>query len=755
LQKAGFLFANNVYTLIVLSTDFQKLIKIGCIDIFKRFICGVFCNFRKGFNQQDQSCPCCACGLVGFRRFGSSPLFHIITRIMKQINYNKVRRTAFFASVMAMLAISQRAEAQNWVNGGNALLGAGTIGTTTPQNVSVITNGVARITTLGVAGPTQGFVGIGLVNPATRLEVLSDVRVRSTIVGSQLTMSANSRQIIDGSTELRISSANSLFNTFGTSGASPVSYNISYGAPGNILTTVLDNGFMGIGTISPTAKLQVRGGQISQLQGGAFGNFANGNEWIGLGLAGSAAFPIPNVYGMAVARGGYAGYFNLVSTTSVPQIDLIIGFGNEGAAADPNQRLRIRNIVTNGAAAPLTKDLMIFNPRGYVGVGSDPGAVAFAVDATPGVLPAAPGLVRGISVLTNGSFAAPASASFASIGELVSSICPTNSVVGMRGQNGQAGVNCQVNNSNAEIIWQDLTFGAPVNTTSGFESRITFNFRNNVPGPCNPANNRETMTILPNGRVGINTAPGLPVFFGVTNVPPVAGIGIDFYLDVIGGVRAEGFWAFSDQKFKSNITTIENPMDRIMKMRGTRYVFNAPSKTEGQQGYTQLGFIAQELEQVVPEAVVQGNDGIYAVNYNAITPLLVEGIKEQQNTIVALTNRVAELEKQLASQQGNATPAGGFQDQLPVNPALGNLQQNVPNPFNQQTVINYTVAQNATVAMLTIYDLNGRQIRSEQLNQRGAGQFVINANELAPGMYIYALIVDGKAADSKRMIVTE
>ncbi|MCA6361392.1 MAG: secretion protein Por, partial [Bacteroidetes bacterium] len=46
-------------------------------------------------------------------------------------------------------------------------------------------------------------------------------------------------------------------------------------------------------------------------------------------------------------------------------------------------------------------------------------------------------------------------------------------------------------------------------------------------------------------------------------------------------------------------------------------------------------------------------------------------------------------------------------------------------------------------------------IRSEQLNQRGAGQFTINANELAPGIYIYALIVDGKAADSKRMIVTE
>ena len=682
---------------------------------------------------------------------------------MKQINYNNVRRTAFFASVVAMLAISQRAEAQNWVNGGNALLGAGTIGTTNAQNVSVITNGVARISAVGVAGPTQGFVGIGLANPTVRLEVLSNMRVRSTIASSDLTFSANSRQQIDGATELRISSANSLFNTFGTSGASPVSYNISYGAPGNILTTVLDNGFMGIGTITPTSKLQVRGGQISQLQGGAFGNFANGNEWIGLGLAGSAAFPIPNVYGMAVARGGYAGYFNLVSTTAVPQIDLIIGFGNEGSAADPNQRLRIRNIVTNGAATPTTKDLMIFNPRGYVGVGSDPGAVAFAVDATPGVLPAAPGLVRGISVLTNGSFAAPAAASFASIGELVSSSCPTNSVVGMRGQNGQAGVNCQVNNNMAEIVWQDLSYAGNVNATTGAESRFTFNFRNNQPGPCLAANSREVMTILANGRVGINTAA--PVTTGTFNVPSSPVGTFNFFLDVQGGVRAEGYFAFSDQRFKTNIKTIENPMERIMKMRGTTYTFNSPTNPEGTPGVQQIGFIAQELEQVVPEVVAVGNDGIYAVNYNALTPLLVEGMKEQQNnittqqeTIKTQQQRIETLEAQVAAltkASANAVPMGSFQDQLPVNPALGNLQQNVPNPFNQQTVINYTVAENAGVAMLTIYDLNGRQIRAEQLNQRGAGQFVINANELAPGIYIYALIVDGKAADSKRMIVTE
>ena len=194
-------------------------------------------------------------------------------------------------------------------------------------------------------------------------------------------------------------------------------------------------------------------------------------------------------------------------------------------------------------------------------------------------------------------------------------------------------------------------------------------------------------------------------------------------------------------------------MERVMKMRGTTYLFTGPGATEGVQ---QVGFIAQELEQVVPEAVVKGDDGIYAVNYGALTPILVEGMKVQQQQIEAQQAEIEALRAEVAAMKGTSTNnRDGVQTPLEVNPSLGMLQQNIPNPFNQQTVINFTVAENAGVATMAIYDLNGRQIRAEQLNQRGKGQYVINANELAPGMYIYTLIVDGKAADSKRMIVTE
>ena len=60
-----------------------------------------------------------------------------------------------------------------------------------------------------------------------------------------------------------------------------------------------------------------------------------------------------------------------------------------------------------------------------------------------------------------------------------------------------------------------------------------------------------------------------------------------------------------------------------------------------------LGFVAQEVEEVVPEAVTQGRDGTYLMAYDALVPLLVEAVKEQQSAIQALEKKVLELAKQL------------------------------------------------------------------------------------------------------------
>ena len=71
-----------------------------------------------------------------------------------------------------------------------------------------------------------------------------------------------------------------------------------------------------------------------------------------------------------------------------------------------------------------------------------------------------------------------------------------------------------------------------------------------------------------------------------------------------------------------------------------------------------------------------------------------------------------------------------------------------------KTTIDY-IPENAKAAKLCIYNLQGAQIKQIAIAERGEGIQAILGAELTAGMYLYALIVDGKEIDVKRMILTE
>jgi len=90
--------------------------------------------------------------------------------------------------------------------------------------------------------------------------------------------------------------------------------------------------------------------------------------------------------------------------------------------------------------------------------------------------------------------------------------------------------------------------------------------------------------------------------------------------------------AFSDERLKSNITTIPDALSKVSEMRGVHYVRNETGKDS-------TGVIAQELQKIAPELVLTAEDemGTLSVNYGNITGYLIEAIKE-------LSARVKELE---------------------------------------------------------------------------------------------------------------
>jgi len=105
-------------------------------------------------------------------------------------------------------------------------------------------------------------------------------------------------------------------------------------------------------------------------------------------------------------------------------------------------------------------------------------------------------------------------------------------------------------------------------------------------------------------------------------------------LHVAGNITATGdVTSTSDVRVKTDIKPITGALDIVNKLKGKRFnKFNKPG----------IGFIAQELEQYMPELVHTANDevGTKSVNYANMVALLVEAIKEQQVTINKLESKL-------------------------------------------------------------------------------------------------------------------
>jgi len=142
---------------------------------------------------------------------------------------------------------------------------------------------------------------------------------------------------------------------------------------------------------------------------------------------------------------------------------------------------------------------------------------------------------------------------------------------------------------------------------------------------------------------------------GISNGANGAGVrGEALGTDAYGVMGAGGSWDFiangpgqnygsiSSIRWKSNIVEIDNALEKVINMRGV--YFNWDEEHGGQHD---MGFIAEEVGKYVPEIVDYEKDGVYitGMDYAAITPVLVQAMKEQQKQIEELKAEIAELRK--------------------------------------------------------------------------------------------------------------
>jgi len=207
----------------------------------------------------------------------------------------------------------------------------------------------------------------------------------------------------------------------------------------------------------------------------------------------------------------------------------------------------------------------------------------------------------------------------------------------------------------------------------------------------------------------------------------------------------------SDRRFKKDIETIPNSLELIRKMRGTTYTLNTKDFPDRNfSGGKQYGFIAQEVAEVIPELALLNSDGYYAVNYTMLIPVLTEAIKEQDSTMIAQTEVISTLQTELSELRRTVADLKADRESQGTQGFI--LEQNAPNPFSNSTVIGYALPSGTNGAVISVYDLTGRTLRSFNLSD-GEGQITLNAGDLPEGLYIYDLQVNGRQVLERKMSV--
>lgn len=245
----------------------------------------------------------------------------------------------------------------------------------------------------------------------------------------------------------------------------------------------------------------------------------------------------------------------------------------------------------------------------------------------------------------------------------------------------------------------------------------------------------------------------------------------------VTSIGGEVMWTtFSDGRFKRNIKEDISGLDFVNQLRPVSYEVDKSainkflniSDSATQQPEVkkvlvrETGFVAQEVEAIVKKTgyvfsgveAPQNEHDHYSIRYAAFVVPLVKAVQE-------LTAKLNEHEKKSEEQQ---LEIAALKQKLGLSEEGTNgvnstmkaaLYQNNPNPFSMDTEIQMVLPEAARQASVTVYNMEGKELKNIAVNERGEVAIKISRNDLGAGIYLYALIIDGKVVDTKRLILTK
>ncbi len=165
---------------------------------------------------------------------------------------------------------------------------------------------------------------------------------------------------------------------------------------------------------------------------------------------------------------------------------------------------------------------------------------------------------------------------------------------------------------------------------AGSKTMMTLNAANSVDLSFN--NNTKFQT----------TNTGISVTGNVVGTGNISGSSVSSSGDILadGDVVA---YNSSDERLKDNIEVIKGSLDKIGEIRGVEFDWNEKSPGWARERGHDVGVVAQEVQKVIPEIVVERKNGYLGVDYKRIVPLLIESVKDLKKQVENLNEEVKEL----------------------------------------------------------------------------------------------------------------
>ena len=219
----------------------------------------------------------------------------------------------------------------------------------------------------------------------------------------------------------------------------------------------------------------------------------------------------------------------------------------------------------------------------------------------------------------------------------VSSGLAISTAMVIRNVSGQTADTFDIQNSAGTNMFSVSSTGAvnfknSVDSTSAFRVTTAGSTPNNVM-VVDTLNSR---VAIGNLAAGYNPTETLSVFNN-TAASTVATFRNGATCNVIPG--GTGFSCTSDGRLKTNVLNLNDSTNIVNQLQGVSFNW-----TFAPDGQTQVGFIAQDLQKLIPSAVSMSEDGYLTANYSTIVPYLVEAFKQQQTQLNTISNTVTSID---------------------------------------------------------------------------------------------------------------